>query len=133
MNFAIAVKAFVVHEGKVLLLQRRKFDAHAGSEWDLPGGRLDAGENPFDGLHRELQEEAGMKAEITAPLDVQHFVRDDGQTITMIIFLCKPKAVDVTLSEEHQQFKWLALNAEASEFPHWILAPLSRCKQHFEI
>lgn len=130
MNAAVAVKAFVVHEGNILLMQRREHDTHAGSEWDIPGGRLNPGENPFDGLRRELREEAGIDAEIQHPLDIQHFTRGDGQTITMIIFLCKTAAINVTLSEEHQAFKWIPLDSTA-EFPKWLHAPLSNYKQHF--
>lgn len=45
--------------GRVLLSKRAK-DPFAG-KWDLPGGFLEEGEHPLDGVKRELREEAGIE------------------------------------------------------------------------
>jgi mutator protein MutT len=45
-------------EGRVLL-SRRAHDPAAG-KWDLPGGFIEEGEHPRDGVVRELREEAGI-------------------------------------------------------------------------
>jgi ADP-ribose pyrophosphatase YjhB (NUDIX family) len=45
-----------------LLLARRAVDPNAG-RWDLPGGYLEEGEHPLDGLRRELREETGLEIE----------------------------------------------------------------------
>lgn len=63
-NSAPAVQALVVDAGRVLLT-RRAFDPGAG-KWDLPGGFLDEGEHPLDGLRRELREETGLEVELGA-------------------------------------------------------------------
>lgn len=44
--------------GRVLLLKHR---FRAGSGWGIPGGFLEAGEQPEDGLRRELREEIGVE------------------------------------------------------------------------
>ncbi|MAG60495.1 hypothetical protein CL619_01790 [archaeon] len=112
MNTAIAVKAFIVNESKeILVLQRRTDDVHAAGRWDIPGGRLDTGENPFTGLSREVIEEAALDIEIIAPLQINYFTRDDGQIITMLLFLCHAKSFEVQISEEHNQFKWIPLQS----------------------
>lgn len=108
MNFAIAVKAFIVRDGKVLVLKRRSTDVHKPRAWDIPGGRLDPGEDPFDGLHREVAEETGLAVTIGNPLTVHSFTRDDGQRITMLIFLCETNSGDVVLSHEHTEFRWVS-------------------------
>lgn len=128
MSFAVAVKALLVQDGKALIIRRRKFDSHKAGAWDLPGGRLEAGENPYDGLHREIKEEVAMTADIVRPLDVHHFVRDDGQTITMLIFLCKPHITAVTLSEEHDEYRWVPI-ADETAFPDWINQVLGKYKE----
>jgi ADP-ribose pyrophosphatase YjhB (NUDIX family) len=53
--------ALCVHNGRVLLARR----AHPPFEgfWDIPGGFLDEGEEPLDGLRRELREETGLAVE----------------------------------------------------------------------
>lgn len=119
MNFAVAVKALILHEGTVLLLKRRSNDVHKPGRWDIPGGRLATGENPISGLERECLEEAGLQVTVVAPVGTDHFVRDDGQTITMIIFLCESSnAAHIQLSEEHVEFKWVPLTKE--QMPDWL-------------
>ncbi len=51
-----------VSGGAAFLLCRRasRMNSHAG-QWALPGGRLDAGENPIDAALRELDEELGLR------------------------------------------------------------------------
>ena len=119
-NFGVAVKSFIVEDSKVLLIKRRSNDAHKPDEWDIPGGRLDIGEDPHIGLKRETKEETGLDIDIIMPLDVQHFVRDDGQKITMIIFLCRPLTDRIKLSEEHQEYKWEEIRPDKAGFPEWI-------------
>jgi 8-oxo-dGTP diphosphatase len=119
-NFRVAVKAFITNNGKLLLLKRRSNDVHKPGVWDIPGGRLEVGEDPYEGLHRELKEEAGAEGQILLPIDVHHFVRDDGQKITMLIFLCKLNSEEVILSEEHEEYKWVDLSSERDQVPEWL-------------
>jgi len=111
-EFAIAVKSFIVNsKGELLIVKRRSNDVHKPGIWDIPGGRLNhISENPFDGLKRETKEETGLDIEVVQPLHIQHFTRDDGQKITMLIFVCKPVSEKVVLSEEHTEFEWLPMD-----------------------
>ncbi len=124
-NFRLAAKAFIIKDNKLLLIKRRSNDVHKPSQWDIPGGRLELGENPFIGLKRETKEEINLEIDILLPVDVHHFVRDDGQKITMIIFLCKPVTDNLKLSEEHTEYVWKNVNDLLSTFPKWIADVLS--------
>ena len=107
MGFAIAVKSFIVGEkNRLLMVKRHEKDSHEPGAWEVPGGRLDLGENPFDGLKREVKEETGISIEILNPLRVHHFTRADKQKITMITFLCRPLSKSVILSKEHTEYEW---------------------------
>lgn len=109
MEFGIAVKALVINENKeILIIKRRSNDVHAAGKWEIPGGRLDPGESPFTGLEREVDEEVGLKITFIAPLKIDHFTREDGQVITMIIFLCEKIDGEICLSEEHTDYKWIS-------------------------
>lgn len=119
-NFRVAVKSFIVKGNKMLLLKRRSNDVHKPGAWDIPGGRLDIGEDPFLGVKRETMEETGLNIETVLPLDIHHFTRDDGQKITMIVFLCKALSGDVKLSEEHTEHKWIDVNSGKENFPNWL-------------
>lgn len=54
----IAAGGLVERDGRVLLARRR--DAPYRGWWDVPGGYLEEGEHPEDGIRRELMEEAGL-------------------------------------------------------------------------
>ena len=121
--FAIAVKAFIVHDDKLLLLKRRPNDPHKPGTWDIPGGRLAPGENPFDGVRREAKEETFLDIHVLCPLGVQYFVRDDQQRITMILFYCNPDAtngMNIQLSEEHTEYRWVDIIKEKESIPSWL-------------
>lgn len=65
----ISQKAIVVRDGKILLVRDPSDDAI----WELPGGRLHAGETPQEGLLRELKEEIGVHASIQRVVHVEQF------------------------------------------------------------
>jgi len=56
------VGALLVDESGRLLLVKRARDPYAGT-WDVPGGFLEEGEPPLDGLRRELREETALDVE----------------------------------------------------------------------
>ena len=55
-------------EGRVLLARRAE-EPFKG-RWDIPGGFLEEGEHPLDGIRRELREETGLEVEPVAFLGV---------------------------------------------------------------
>jgi ADP-ribose pyrophosphatase YjhB (NUDIX family) len=61
-NSVPAVQALVERDGRLLLV-RRALDPGRG-KWDLPGGFLQEGEHPLDGLARELEEETALDVEL---------------------------------------------------------------------
>ncbi|HDR53808.1 MAG TPA: NUDIX hydrolase [archaeon] len=66
--FAVAEK-----NGKFLLGKKLPNDNHPaniGGEWTLPGGKLEPGETPEQGLMREMKEELGAEIKIKGLLAV---------------------------------------------------------------
>ncbi|HZU86143.1 MAG TPA: NUDIX hydrolase [Anaerolineaceae bacterium] len=60
----VAVTALVVQDGRVLLT-RRANEPNPG-KWTLPGGFMDAGENPERAAERECREETGLEVRVTS-------------------------------------------------------------------
>jgi 8-oxo-dGTP diphosphatase len=57
----VGVGAVVVHQGRVLLVQRGREPLKG--KWSLPGGMLELGESLTQGVVREVQEETGLDVE----------------------------------------------------------------------
>jgi 8-oxo-dGTP diphosphatase len=62
---SVGVGAVVIHEGRVLLIQRGKEPLRG--RWVVPGGTVELGESLRDAIVREVEEETGVLVE---PLDV---------------------------------------------------------------
>ena len=58
----VAVGALVLHEGKILLVERGKPPAQG--VWALPGGRVKWGETLVEAIKREVKEETGIEIDV---------------------------------------------------------------------
>lgn len=119
-GFRLATKSFIVNDGKLLLIKRASDDIQKPNIWEIPGGRLELGEDPKEGLKRETKEETGLDIEILHPLNVRHFTRDDGQVITMLIFLCQASSEEIKLSEEHSNYEWIPIEKSKDKLAHFF-------------
>lgn len=64
----MAAYAICVRDGQLLLVRGR--DDDGVPEWALPGGGMDHGEDPYDTVIREVEEETGYAAEPVALLGI---------------------------------------------------------------
>jgi ADP-ribose pyrophosphatase YjhB (NUDIX family) len=63
MSFPVSIKGVLLEAGRVVLLENER------DEWELPGGRLEAGEDPPTCLAREFTEELGIRVAVKSILD----------------------------------------------------------------
>jgi 8-oxo-dGTP diphosphatase len=69
---------------------------------------LDTGEDPVDGLKREVKEETGLSIEVIKPYYVYHYIDEADDSVVEIAFICKVMGSnEVSLSPEHQEYKWI--------------------------
>ena len=105
MDTGYGVKGLMLNEEKVLLLQ--KFDGR----FDLPGGRLEVGEECREGLYREIHEEIGLsEVEITGRFVPWAFINRSGILIKGTTWLCHFQGGPISLSPEHAAFRWVRFN-----------------------
>ena len=68
----VAAAVLVRPNGEFLLAQRPSRTVYAGY-WEFPGGKIESGETPDQGLRRELHEELGIDVEQAYPWMMQTF------------------------------------------------------------
>jgi len=113
-RFLVTVSAVVLDErGRVLLLQH---EFRAGSGWGIPGGFLEKGEQPLDGLRRELREEVGVEVEAAEIVRVRTLRRPQQVEIH---FRCRlrPSQTAEPSSMEINFARWFAPDALPPEIP----------------
>ena len=63
----VAVAVVIDRSGRVLIAERPA-GKHLAGAWEFPGGKIEPGETPRDGLARELEEEIGITITHPRPL-----------------------------------------------------------------
>ncbi|MFM2381309.1 MAG: hypothetical protein RLZZ76_76 [Candidatus Parcubacteria bacterium] len=80
----IAQKAILVKGDKVLLVRDPR---EAEEIWEIPGGRMNKGEEPRTGLGRELMEELGVSCDIHEVIHLeQFFQKNEGSEAFVIVY-----------------------------------------------
>ncbi|MBI5370229.1 NUDIX domain-containing protein [Candidatus Uhrbacteria bacterium] len=64
--------AIIERDNRILLLHRRDLEPQWDGKWEFPGGKIEAGEQPDQAVHREVQEETGLTIDEAALLCVHH-------------------------------------------------------------
>lgn len=116
----VAVTAVIRNdEGKYLLLKRSDREIAYPGMYAFPGGKVENNESPGEALVKEVREEAGLDllpGKIL--LEDGSFIRPDGQTVKVFIYLCQAKDTSkVAISDDFTDYKWVA-PAELDTLPH---------------
>jgi len=105
VNPVPAAAALVVQRGRVLL-GRRARPPYAGT-WDLPGGFLESGETPEEGLTREVREELGVGVR---RLRFAGFTTDpygpSGFAVLVILFRVTLTSTRVRAEDDVSELRW---------------------------
>ena len=98
-------QALVERDGRVLL-GRRAHEPAAGF-WDVPGGFLDEGEHPLDGLRRELHEETGLHVEPREFLGIwlQPYA---GRVVLCLTWLARAVGGEERAGDDLAELRWFA-------------------------
>lgn len=111
-RFEVSLKAFVVQGDRALFVRERDT-----GYWELPGGRIDVGEEMVDHadiLAREIDEELGGAVRIQFGDAVVTWTREqpqDGRFVFLIARVGRLLSGDLELSEEHDDFLWASAAA----------------------
>lgn len=103
----VSAKAIIEKEGKILLVKDTK------GVWELPGGRIEHGEDPKDSLLRELNEELGWsKIVVHEVIDIWSFtskIEDRQNHFIILVYACDTKEDQVVDNDEYDEYRWLSI------------------------
>ena len=121
-TFEVSLKAFIVHDQRALLVQ----EADTGF-WELPGGRIDVGEERLphaDILAREIAEELGPDLRVSVGTAAVTWVRQrpsDRVFTYLVARVCRIERGEMRLSDEHAALRWTT----PADWPALTFPPLS--------
>jgi 8-oxo-dGTP diphosphatase len=107
----LAVSGAIFRDGKVLLVRRSR--SPGKGFYSFPGGRVEFGESLHTALHREVDEEIGLRIEILGLAGWREVLptADGGGHYLIMSFAARWTAREPVLNDEHDDFKWLAPDA----------------------
>lgn len=83
----ISIKGILFDGGSVWLRKNER------SEWELPGGKIDEGEQPMEAVTRELREELGFEVEVIKIVHAWMYKiqksHDESFGVLVLSYLCK--------------------------------------------
>jgi 8-oxo-dGTP diphosphatase len=104
----LAVSAVIFRDNQILLVRRARSPGQGF--YSLPGGRVEFGESLHAALHREVDEETGLKIEIIGLAGWREVLpgTTGGGHYLIMSFASRWVAGEPVLNDEHDDFKWLA-------------------------
>lgn len=106
----IVATGFLHNQGKVLAIKRAETETFLPGYFEMPGGKIDFGEDPELALKREYEEEAGLKINVGKPFRTFAYVSNGGDRHTVeIVYLASlaTENQDIVLGKDHTEFYWL--------------------------
>lgn len=107
MKYYRVVGAIVVHDGKILCVQKGKtaYD-FLDYKYEFPGGKVEEGEDDESALIRELWEELSLEIILQSKIAVIYH-QYPGFTVTLSCYLCTCTSNEFTLNE-HINGLWMS-------------------------
>ena len=112
-RFTVTAGAIIFNDAGHVLLLKHRF--RAGSGWGLPGGFLEAGEQPLDALKRELREEIGMEVESAEIFTARSFKKPRQ---VEVLFLCRANSEVKPRTMEVERAEWFSIDSLPDGLPH---------------
>jgi len=122
----VGVGAVIVHEGRVLLVQRGREPLKG--HWSLPGGMVELGESLQAGVIREVQEETGLLVEPVELIELLDRIHREGERIryhyVIADYLCRVTGGDLKAASDADAVRWVE-RAEWNSHSALVLDPVT--------
>jgi 8-oxo-dGTP pyrophosphatase MutT (NUDIX family) len=109
--FPVSVKGVVIRDDRVLLLRNDR------DEWELPGGKLELGEDPAACVAREIDEETGWHVTTGPLLDAWQYHIFDGADVLILSYGCHTSSTAGPVVSQEHSLAGLFTLAEVADLP----------------
>jgi 8-oxo-dGTP diphosphatase len=126
--FNVGIKGLVENaEGKILVLKSSLKGHRLPTKvyWDIPGGRIEEGEQILEVLKREIEEETGITKihgpELFTVVISNHEIPFEDKILGLVLIVYKvniPKNSKIKLSDEHTAYEWVDKAEAAKRLGH---------------
>ena len=111
----IVVTGFLQKDEKVLLIKRKKEEKFLPEYFEMPGGKVDFGEDPKESLKREFKEEVGLDIKVKKPYRTFAYESESGVRHTVeIVYTAslqyENKKANIVLGKDHTEYLWAEKN-----------------------
>ena len=109
-NYGLTMRGIIKNSAdEILILKRHPKSRTDPDMWELPGGKLEAGEYFDEGLVREIKEETNLDCEVgDFAIAIQHDYSHK-RTVQLIMYLDDVKG-EFKISDEHTEGKYASID-----------------------
>lgn len=111
-RFTVTAGALIFNDAGHVLILKHRF--RAGTGWGIPGGFLEAGEQPEEALRRELREEIGLQPDEVEIFTTRTFKKPRQ---VEILFLCRANTEVKPQTMEVERAEWFSVNSLPNGLP----------------
>lgn len=107
--YGLTVRGIIKNDANEILIVKRHPKSRTDPEMrELPGGKVESGEEFADALVREIKEETNLDVEIGDFAEAIQNNYSHKRTVQIMMYLCEVKG-EIKISDEHTEWMWASL------------------------
>lgn len=103
----ILVSGFITKNKKLLLGKRPSSKKYFPNHYEMPGGKLEHGENPEECIKREILEETGLKTEVVGVYRIGSTTIEETNEHCIIIYYLLNPLNETPKPLDYEELKWV--------------------------
>jgi len=108
--YGLTMRGIARRNNEILILKRHPKSRTNPNKWELPGGKVDSGEDFDKALIREFKEETNLDIELGQLIGAVQEDFPHKKTIALVMEIILSEEIEVKISHEHIDWKWATID-----------------------